>query len=95
MGLYDRVKVDFNSERNDGYQWTVDSAVWQITHGGPSHRTLSAINFLNTEIGCCTQAVAEAALEALVTELGLQNLGEALAPLPDETETTTGFDNAE
>lgn len=75
------------------YDWTVSSAIWQVTHGGPTRRTLSAIEFLNAEIGCCTQAVAEAALEALVEQRGLQHLGEALEPLPDETET--GFANGE
>lgn len=75
------------------YQWTVDSAVWQVTNGGPTHRTLSAIEFLNAEIGCCTHAVAEATLEALVEQRGLHHLGEALEPLPDETET--GFANGE
>jgi hypothetical protein len=77
------------------YSWTVDSAVWQITHGGPTHRTLSAIEWLNTEITFNAYTVVGPVLEALITERGLQNLGDTLEPLPDETETLNGFASGE
>jgi hypothetical protein len=72
------------------YTWTVDSAVWQIQHGGPTHRTQSAIGWLSDHIGesvYTNMGIAIALLNALVEERGLGNLGDVLAPLPDETET--------
>lgn len=73
------------------YQWTVESAIWQVQHGGPTHKTLSAINWLN-ELDRYEQDESDVAgrlLEALTEQRGLQHLGEALKPLPDETETVT------
>jgi hypothetical protein len=65
--------------------------VWEIKHGGPTHRTLSAIEYL-TDLLADGEAyrladLAEHLLDAFVESRGLQNLGGVLAPLPDETET--------
>lgn len=90
------------SNYQNDYHWTVSSAIWQITFGGPTHRTLSAIEHLNYTLsdhenvfGLASQVPAWQLLDMLIRTRGLQNLREALAPLPDETETTTGFDNTE
>jgi hypothetical protein len=68
------------------YMWTVESAVWQVQHGGPTQRTLSAIEYLNELVGSGDH-VAGQLLDALVEQRGLQHLGEALPALPDDTET--------
>jgi hypothetical protein len=82
------MKTGRQKDKRMTYSWTVDSAVWQVTHGGPTHRTLSAIQWGNQEL--CASL-----LEALVDLRGLQNLGDALAPLPDETETLNEFATGE
>lgn len=69
------------------YQWTVQSATWQVQHGGPTHKTLSAIDWLNEKIDVMPVHVAAHLLDALVESRGLQHLGDSLVPLPDETET--------
>jgi hypothetical protein len=74
------------------YTWTVASAVWQVQHGGPTQRTLSAIDWLNDMMleskFDTVHEIAAHLLDSLVEERGLQHLGDALQPLPDETETT-------
>lgn len=54
-------------------QWTVDSAVWQIRHGGPTVRTRSAIDYLNDRIdepGVDMEEISLGLLNALVQERG-------------------------
>lgn len=71
------------------YQWTVASATWQIQHGGPTHKTLSAIDWLYDKLDLMPAQVAAHLLAALVETQGLQHLGDALEPLPDETEVVS------
>lgn len=74
------------------YTWTVASATWQIQHGGPTHKTLSAIKWLKEKIDVIPVVVASELLDALVESRGLHHLGEMLAPLPDDTETVASVE---
>lgn len=69
------------------YHWTLASALYQVLNGGPTHRTLSAINWLRYESTYNPEHVAGALFDALVETRGFLNLGDVLEPLPDETET--------
>lgn len=76
------------------YHWTLASALYQVLNGGPTHRTLSAINWLRYEAKYNPEDVAESVFDALIETRGFLNLGDVLEPLPDETETVEGHVNA-